>query len=245
MNEDERIRLFFSGLEKLGPGDNEHTRDALHLLPARPAEVIVDAGCGTGRQTIALAKELGGPIHAVDIYPFFLDELLDRARKAGVAHQIQVHCMNMQDIPDVFPRIGLLWSEGAAYNIGFPHALKTWASAVVPSGFAVVSELCWLKEKVSAEVREFFASAYPGMQTVEQNRLAVKEAGYQLYATRPIPHQAWVDGYYLPLASRAQRFLHHSDPTVRDYAKEILREIGIFNISQDSFGYVFFVLQRC
>jgi methylase of polypeptide subunit release factors len=56
------IDLLFGGMEKLGPGGNVHTLNLLRLLPKRDLGVIVDAGCGTGRQTLALAKALGTPM---------------------------------------------------------------------------------------------------------------------------------------------------------------------------------------
>jgi methylase of polypeptide subunit release factors len=95
MKEDDCFRLSFLGMEKLGPGGNEHTREVLRLFPAQSWGVIVDAGCGTDRQTITLAKELGLHVHAVDVCQLFLDELVDRAKMAGVAHQIQVQCVDM------------------------------------------------------------------------------------------------------------------------------------------------------
>ncbi len=55
--------------------------------------------------------------------------------------------MDMKDIPTRFNSIDLLWSEGAAYNIGFSNALTTWASAIDQNGFAVISELSWLRRK--------------------------------------------------------------------------------------------------
>ncbi len=54
--------------------------------------------------------------------------------------------MDVKDIPGVFPHIDLLWSEGAAYKTGFANALTTRAAAIMPGGFAVVSELSWLRE---------------------------------------------------------------------------------------------------
>jgi hypothetical protein len=41
--------------------------------------------------------------------------------------------MDMKDIPQVFQDIDLLWSEGAAYNIGFLNAIVTWAQALTSS----------------------------------------------------------------------------------------------------------------
>lgn len=238
------IDLLFGGMEKLGPGGNEHTLHVLGLLPRRRVEVVVDAGCGTGRQTLVLAKELDTLIDAVDTYDPFLDDLVRRAREARIDHLVQTHCMDMQEIPSIFPRIDLLWSEGAAYNIGFANALATWAPVVNPGGFVVVSELAWLREEVPAAVREFFASAYPGMQSTEENVAAAEGAGYQVLATYTLPRETWVEGYYDILQPRAQALADHPDPSVREFATEMLQEIEIFDRSAESYGYVFYALGR-
>jgi SAM-dependent methyltransferase len=174
MSVSDPISLLFGGMEKLGPGDNAHTLRVLRLLPKRALRVIVDAGCGTGRQTLALAKELCTPVHAVDSSEPFLDDLVRRAGEAGIGRLVRPHCMDMKDIPQVFQNIDLLWSEGAAYNIGFANALAVWAAALAPGGFAVVSELSWLTDSLSEEVQEFFRSGYPDMHSVPDN-LAVAE----------------------------------------------------------------------
>src|SRR6516164_2861500 len=132
MHSSEAIDLLFGAMEKLGPGGNDHTLHVLRLLPKWEFRVVVDAGCGTGRQTIALANELGTVVHAVDSHEPFLNDLMRRAREARVDQLVQVHCMDMKDIPGVFRDIDLLWSEGAAYNIGFSNALAIWAFAMVP-----------------------------------------------------------------------------------------------------------------
>jgi len=36
----------------------------------------------------------------------------------------------------------------------------------------------------------------------------------------------------------------HADPSVRAFAAETIREIEVFERSDDSYGYVFYVLQR-
>src|SRR5262249_45379324 len=145
----------------------------------------------------------------------------------------QAHCMDMKDIPHVFQGIDLLWSEGAAYNIGFPNALATRASAMIPDGFAVISELSWLKEQAPDAVREFFRSGYPDMQSVQHNLAVAERAGYKVLTTYTLPRQAWVDGYYDILAPRAKALLDHADPSVRDFAAETVREIEVFQCSED------------
>lgn len=244
MNTYNPIDLLFGGMAKLGPGDNVHTLHVLRLLPQQPLHVIVDAGCGTGRQTMVLAKELGTLVHALDAYEPFLHDLTRRAKAAGIAHLIQTHHMDMQDIPGVFPHIDLLWSEGAAYNIGFANALSRWASVINPGGFAVVSELSWLREQVPKAVREFFVSGYPDMQSLQHNLAVAAHAGYRVLTTHTLPREAWVQGYYDLLEPRAKALINHPDAAVRAFAVETVKEIEIFHASEESYGYVFYVLQR-
>ncbi|BCA54643.1 hypothetical protein W02_17830 [Nitrospira sp. KM1] len=75
------IALLFNGLEKLGPGDNVHTEHVLRTLARQTFKVIVDAGCGTGRQTLVLAKTLRTLVHAVDSHEPFLADLIRRAEE--------------------------------------------------------------------------------------------------------------------------------------------------------------------
>jgi SAM-dependent methyltransferase len=236
--------LLFADMDKLSPGDDGLSLYILRSLPQHRFEAVVDAGCGAGRQTMVLASELQTPIQAVDSYQPFLDRLQRRAKEKGLAHLVQMHRMDMKDIPSVFPTIDLLWAEGAAYNIGFANALRTWAKAIQPNGFAVVSELCWLHEKIPDAVKDFFRSGYPDMQFVPKNIAIAEEAGYKIFNTYTLPKEAWVKDYYDVLEPRAISFVKHSDVAVRDFAVETLKEIETFKISENSYGYVFYVLQR-
>ena len=238
------IELLFGGLEKLGPGSNADTLHVLSLLPRQQFQVVVDAGCGSGRQTLVLARELGVTIHAVELFQPFLDGLDRRATAAGLGHLVQTHRMNMKDIPDAFRSIDLLWSEGAAYNIGFGNALTTWSSALAAGGLVVVSELSWLKEQAPDEAREFFRSGYPAMKPAEENVEIAEAAGYRVLATHTLPRRGWIDGYYEVLGPRAKELLGHAEPAVRELAAETMKEIEVFDRADESYGYVFFVLQR-
>ena len=238
------IDLLFDGMDNLSPGDDSLSLYVLRSLPQHRFEVAVDAGCGAGRQTLVLASELQTPIQAVDSYQPFLNRLKRRASEKGVAHLVCTHCMDMKDIPNAFPNIDLLWAEGAAYNIGFANALTTWVKVIRRNGFAVVSELCWLREEVPDLVREFFRFDYPGMQSVTENIAIAEEAGYKIFNTYTLPQEAWVKDYYAVLEPHAKSLVNHSDVDVRNFAIETLKEIEIFKISENSYGYVFFVLQR-
>jgi SAM-dependent methyltransferase len=238
------IDLLFAGMDKLGPGGDRDSLYVLRSLPRHRFEVVVDAGCGAGRQTMVLATELNSPIQAVDWYQPFLDRLNYRAQRKNVSHLVQTHCMDMKDISDGFPHVDLLWAEGAAYHIGFANALATWARAIKPTAFAVVSELCWLRDEVPLAVKEFFRSAYPHIQSVSQNIEVAEEAGYEIFNTYTLPREAWVKDYYEVLEPRAEVLANHADSSVRDLAIQTLKEIETFKISHESYGYVFYILRR-
>jgi serine/threonine-protein kinase HipA len=93
-------------------------------------------------------------------------------------------------------------------------------------------------------VKEFFRLGYPEMQSVPQNIAIAEEAGYKIFNTYTLPREAWVEDYYDVLESRAKSLLNHSDVAVRHFALETLKEIETFRISEDSYGYVFYILQR-
>src|SRR5262249_47292519 len=228
-----------------GPGSDSETLDVLLSLPRHRFDVVVDAGCGAGRQTLPLAKALNSPIEAIDSYQPFLDRLERRAKEKGLAHLVRTHCMDMKDIPSVFPNIDLLWAEGAAYNIGFANALATWAKAIKPDGFAVVSELCWLRnEEIPKAVWEFFQASYPEMKSVPENIAIAEQAGYKIFDMYTLPRKAWTQDYYDVLEPRAESLANHSDSSVRDFALETVHEIETFKCSEGSYGYVFYLLQR-
>jgi hypothetical protein len=138
----------------------------------------------------------------------------------------------------------LLWSEGAAYSIGFANALTVWAAAIRSAGFAVVSELAWLSDRPPDDARAFFASAYPDMRSVAANRAIAEAAGYEVLATNMLPRDAWVRGYYAALEPRARALAEHADASVRAMAVETLREIDVFERFGEAYGYVFYLLRR-
>ena len=238
------VDLLFRGMDKLGPGSDVDTLHVLRLLPEHQFRIVVDAGCGAGRQTIVLARELQMTIHAADLHQPFLDRLTARATTLGLDHLIQIHQLDISKIPNRFPETDLLWAEGSAYTIGFANALQTWANASNPHRFVVVSELCWLRNESPEAVAKFFRSAYPEMKSVRQNIAIAEKAGYEVLATHTLPKHAWTDGYYDVLEPRARSLATHPDESVRELAAVTMREMEIFKISEDSYGYVFFVLAR-
>jgi methylase of polypeptide subunit release factors len=58
MNAPNPIDSIFADMDKLSPGDDSLSLYVLRSLLQHRFEVVVDAGCGAGRQTFVLADEL-------------------------------------------------------------------------------------------------------------------------------------------------------------------------------------------
>ena len=99
-------------------------------------------------------------------------------------------------------------------------------------------------DKIPDAVTEFFRSGYPEMQSVEQNIETAEEAGYELLNASPITKETWVKDCYDILEPRRNCSL--VTPMRRQglrcrVSKEIMETL---KIAEDSYGYVFYVLQR-
>ena len=82
------------------------------------------------------------------------------------------------------------------------------------------------------------------MRSVEENINVAENAGYTLLSTHTLPRNSWIDGYYDVLLLRARNLLDHPDSVVRQHAADTVKQIEVFDLSEDSYGYVFYVLQR-
>ena len=246
------LQLFFAlhrGLPRQSPGSRAVTQQALALLPDLPLRPrIVDLGCGPGAQTLDLLDTVdGSTVVAVDKDAGFLSELQARAQAAGVSDRVTIVQGDMAKLPDsVHPAsFHLVWSEGAAYIMGFDAALRAWRHLLLPGGFIGVSELAWFTpiDDVPEQAQTFFSNAYPGMRDDAANRAAFEAAGYELSGAFVLPASTWWEPYYLPLEARLPAFEaeHSGDEAARGVVAETRREIDMYRHHSDHYGYVFYV----
>jgi ubiquinone/menaquinone biosynthesis C-methylase UbiE len=89
------------GLPRQGPGSTACTQKMFSFLPGLPEiPEILDIGCGSGMQTIDLARLCStARITVVDIYPAFLEEVNKRTIAAGFSDRIRTIRASMDDLP--------------------------------------------------------------------------------------------------------------------------------------------------
>ncbi len=240
--------LFYlhEGLPRQGPGSDAATVQALRSMPdLPPAPRVLDVGCGAGASTLVLARELQTPVIAVDIHRPYLEQLERTAAERGLAQYIVTRQADMGQLDYAVASFDLIWSEGAAYLLGFSNALRTWQPILKSGGFLTVSECTWLTERPSAEVAEYWRDAYPAMTTVEANCALAQDAGYDVIGTQVLPSDAWQENYYGPLRKRLTALSSESDANqaLAQVIADTEQEMAMLQEADDSVGYVFYILR--
>lgn len=233
------------GLPQQGPGSDASTLRALRLLSGLPAEPrILDIGCGPGRQSLLLARESGGTVTAVDNHRPFLEELEGRAREAGLAGRIRCLPASMDDLPLEPAGFDLVWSEGAAYIMGFEKALSSWKRHLKPGGFLAVSEACWLEPHPPAELEAFWKEGYPAMTDLEGNSALLRKCGYRELGCFPLPVSDWW-AYYRPIEARLPELekRYAEDAAALGALADERFEIEMYRRFSDWYGYGFFAAE--
>jgi SAM-dependent methyltransferase len=229
-------------LPKQGPGSDASTARALALLaPLPPAPRILDLGCGTGRQSITLARLTGGFVTAVDSWAPSLAALRERAGAAGLANRIETVQQSMAALDLGERTFDRVWCESAVYTIGFDAALRAWRPLLAPGGALALSELAWLGPPAPERARRFWAEGYPALRGHEENVRAIADAGYALASHFVLPDADWEDGYYAELSQRIPALrAKYAQPEARAVLDGAAEEIAVFREREGSFGYVFY-----
>jgi ubiquinone/menaquinone biosynthesis C-methylase UbiE len=246
---DRKTELFFelfSGLPRQGPGDDRSTLRALALVPGvGQGTRVLDLGCGTGSQTIALARSSPARFVAIDNHPSFIAELARQSKALGLEDRIdgRVGDITQLDFPDA--SFELLWCEGAIYVIGFERGLREWRRLLVPGRHMVITEVAWTKPDPPAELKAFWSEQYPSIREVPALLAAITECGYETVGHFPLPRSSWWDDYYGPLQRNIEEFRgrHGDEAEAKELADEAQREIDIWEAYSEFYGYEFFVIR--
>jgi SAM-dependent methyltransferase len=232
------------GLERQGPGAAAFSRRILAGLPRLPANpVIADLGCGGGAGALLLAEWFGVPVRAVDLSREFLDELEAQAKRRGLAHLVEPIEADIGQLDWPAGTIDLLWSEGAAYNLGFATALRQWRPLLARGGIAVISELSWFADDVPAPARTYWAQAYPEIGSEAENIAHAGAEGFTVLGVSRLPAAAWWNNYYGPLQARIDALRGQADAAMQAVIRETEAEIALFRDYSDVYGYAFYVLR--
>jgi len=231
-----------AGLAQQGPGSPASTCRALAACAHLPPEPeVLDIGCGAGNATMTLLEATEGPVTATDLFPSFLAQLEERA--AAFGDRLQTVEADMAALP-FGPRFDLLWSEGAAYIMGFDAALASWRALLRPGGYLALTEISWLQTPPPEEAVTYWNEAYPGIRSVQANVDAALAAGFEVVEHFALPASDWW-AYYAPLEARLAPFAqaHAGEEAAQAVVAMTEAEIDLYRRLGESYGYVFYILR--
>ncbi|MGE0088045.1 MAG: class I SAM-dependent methyltransferase [Bacteroidales bacterium] len=237
----------FSNLPRQGPGDIMLTIKALNIIKQRvKIEKIMDIGCGSGFQSIALALNFDGEITAIDNYQPFINELDDQVFDMSLKNKIITKCMDMKNIDLPQSSFDVIWSEGSIFITGFENGLINWRKFLKPNGFMVISEANWFKPNPPAELKTFWDNEYPGLLTVEENLELIRKCNYEIIDTFALSPNGWVNNYYYPLEKNVykMRKKYKANAEALITIESIQNEINQFKKYSDYYGYMFYIIQN-
>ncbi|MGQ1786237.1 class I SAM-dependent methyltransferase [Saccharicrinis sp. GN24d3] len=228
-----------------GPGSKEATLKALSFIPKNDKEKIkiADIGCGSGQQTIDLAKNTNSQIAAVDLFPRFLDKLNYISKELGLSNRIKTVCESMENLSFKKESLDMIWSEGAIYNMGFKNGLQQWRKFLKKGGFMAVSEICWIRPNRPKKLCDFWNKAYSGMDSFSNKIKVVEECGFAPLGAFVLPQECWVNNYYEPSLKQIPDFLqrHNNSDEAKATVKEHMEEMEMYVKYRDYYSYGFFI----
>lgn len=242
-------------LPREGPGSDPATAEAVRRLKGQwnPVDrlrftrgpVVLDVGCGPGRQTLVLAREFQTPIVAIDFYEPYLRQLRTSAESAGLGHLVTSCRAGMESLSHGPGSVDLIWAEGSIYIIGFATGLSLSRPLLREGGFVVASELTWLSDDPPPEVKAFWDQGYPHMTNVAGNIRNAAAVGFEVFEHFVLPQAAWWDEYLTPLGERAARLKAAGpDAELLSVIEEQEAETEMVRRYGNHFGYVFYLMRK-
>jgi len=234
-------------IPKFAPGTVEATRRAYQMLPDLPTRPqLLDVACGTGMQTIELAKISKGKIVALDIYQPYLEILKKQAETEGVRNRIITRNMSMFSLDFDESSFDVIWAEASIYIIGFEKGLMQWKKLLKKLGYIVVSELTWMKESPPEEVIKFWRFEYPSMKSHKENIEIINTCGYRFISSFILSEADWWKNCYDPLEKKIGelREIHRGDKKNMKVLNNLQREIDLYRKYSDYYGYAFYIMKN-
>jgi SAM-dependent methyltransferase len=235
---------YFAGVARQGPGSPAVTRKALSFVEGLSSEArIADLGCGTGGQTMVLARHAPGTVTGIDLFETFIDLFNQHALELGLQDRVMGIVGSMDNLTFEDEELDLIWSEGAIYNIGFQRGLSEWRRFLRPGGYLAVSEASWFTDSRPAEIDGFWRSEYPEIDTIPNKVAQLQGAGYVPVASFILPETCWLEHFYTPQERAMELFLdrHAGNKAAEDFIASQRHEAQLYREYKEYYGYVFYI----
>lgn len=235
---------YYSNTERQGPGSPEVTLKALSFIEGLTKDSqIADIGCGTGGQTMVLAKNAPGKFTGVDFLPEFINQFNQNTQKKNLQNKVKGIVGGMKNLAFQEETFDLIWSEGAIYSIGFERGLTEWRKFLKLGGYIAVTENTWFTEEQPTEIKDFWQKAYPEIDTISNKVAQMQKSGFLPIATFIVPQTCWDHYYYVQQPEMLSSFLkkYNNNKTVEKFVASQRYEVELYDKYKAHYGYVFYI----
>lgn len=235
LSQDEAFLTLYSDLAREGPGAPADLGWALSVAGTPAQARICDAGCGSGADTLTLAKERPqARIDAVDKIAQFVTAA--QKRTAPFGDRVQVRQGDMAKLGGPYD---LIWCAGALYFLGVTEGLNAWRGALADGGRVAFSEPCLLA-RPSAAARAFWEE-YPQITDMAGIRARVADAGYRVLGENMQIGAAW-ENYYLPMERRIASLRPDATGPLAEALDQAEAEIARWRAAPSEIAYALMVV---
>jgi arsenite methyltransferase len=127
-------------------GGHESTEELAGLCHIGEGAYVLDVGCGVGETPCFLAKRYGCRVVGVDIRARMVERSEERARREGVAKQVEFRVADAQDLPfedDLFDAV--ITESVTSFPEDQQRAVNEYARVTRPGGHVGLAESTWLR----------------------------------------------------------------------------------------------------
>ncbi|OOB77148.1 MAG: hypothetical protein BEN18_11155 [Epulopiscium sp. Nuni2H_MBin001] len=236
----------FKNLERLAPGSEESTLKAIASIDRKLSIKILDIGAGVGTHTMLIARELvNAKIIAIDNNAAYIDILNKTAISLGINDRVKGICMSMFEMTFEDNMFDYIFSEGAIYIAGFTEGLTNWKRYLKPKGMLICSEISWIVDEPSQQIKSFWDEGYAQMDSIAHKIFQAKNLGYNIIDYFILPKEDWIESYYAPLQRNLDqmREKYFNVKVALEVVDSIQHEIDLYHKYGDEYSYVFYILQ--
>ena len=179
-------------MKVLHPGGLEVTKLLAERCGLSSDMTILDAGCGSGRSAMFLAKQYGCRIVGVDIEPTPLLKAQAEAISKGLSDRVAFRVANANNLPFQDETFDGAIFQAALIFTDKSKALKMAHQKMRKDGFIGVVELAWKKtpsERIVQKVRDVLCAAAVNTETREGWIRLLNQAGFEVIHSEILDHE--------------------------------------------------------
>ncbi len=133
-------KTYFDIKDNCRKGLLKHLSKAISTIPVVENPLILDAGCGSGVPTLALAENYNGTITAVDVDTPSINRLKEKVKEQNLADRITILNCSLFDLKPGETPFDIILAEGLLNVTGFEKGFLKIISLLKRKGYAIIHD---------------------------------------------------------------------------------------------------------